>query len=417
MTLEGLKLHNPSVRMRIHKGPAELTEDILSKQLLQFECGQEKGKPVSFTASFDNHNGIFNVHALYTMRLTMTITFGYPQWTSSPYIATVRKLSTKINRSSTGNRMIYPSSFGTVTLEGYLFHTGSVLETQELASEGQYTFNGMKLSQAVRSIAKKLGYASRRIYVQDTLLDGSPEPVEETIQPAGYQNIRQFLIKKAAERGFEFTSDKSSFHFHAKDLGITNEQTITYFEGPDVLDLEVDGEYGIQMDIVKGNSVFVDKASVVKTGTDSTGSVVSVKLRDKANAKAGNKKLRLGSYLDHKEGITAISNKDRTFALSRLESMVRNKWKATLKLIGNPDIVYFSLIQLQNFGSLIDGSWRVTKYSHVFDTSGYTTTVGMVRQKTAKGKGKGKHKIGSVIGKDGKLAVVFGTTTVSKPKK
>ena len=75
--------------------------------------------------------------------------------------------------------------------------------------------------------------------------------------------------------------------------------------------------------------------------------------------------------------IKAVTPNARRKAVVRLKRHVLNRWKLKLKLVGDPRIFRGTVLDLENFGRIIDGKWTVLAAKHTINDSGYTTELAL----------------------------------------
>jgi hypothetical protein len=346
----------------------------------------------------------------------MGVTIGYPELPSHPMDITIRQIKgTMVRRPTT--EAPAPNAFGIVHMIGGVFKTKlhRKPEKDKKKLKGKTTVSAM-----VKLIARDAGYATNKIFVQETLADGSPEPVIDEITIPDHESYMAWVYQMAEERGFECITGDKEFHWHSETWETGREHVISYFKGPDLLDFSVDGDFRSNTKKVRGYGINpkLRKLVMYDAARDQTGL---------AYRKRSVQKVLKRPAINPEEVVTAIAPKVRERAIKRITARARAKWKLKLVLVGNPKIWRGTTLSLENFGPIIDGRWNVRGVRHKWDSTGYTTTLEL-RGYKGKGDKKGKmrpvlmlHPDGGRVGLafrwDGSLAELERRNKKSKRKK
>lgn len=389
MALENYKLINPWVSFEILGGPSGVTGADFRDALMDFKFKHAPGSQPKVEMQFDNSSGNLLNFAVLLIGLKLKVRFGYENLLSRPYIVPVKRVKgAAIGTMGRGLQSSRPDLYGAVTMTAPAY-----IDDEKHFQPKDAVWaptSPMPLSRAVKQIARKYGYRETGIFVQEKLgIDTEKESLFSKDQILEDETVEEFLYRKAKERGFKFWWDNKEFHWHGDDWKIKPHDTITYFEGPDLLDFEIEGDYNLNLTRVKSKGLNPKTGQLVSTVIDRGGKPVGI----------GGSPLRRGAdpkSVQSSEIVTSISKKSAESAVGRMMRQVLNRWKVKMTLVGNPTIFIGSALNLVNFGPVIDGVWYVREVEHVINQQGYTTIV--------KARGRKRLKQGPV-----KLSVVYDT--------
>jgi phage protein D len=405
MSLATADTLNPRVHFnQILRGPANITATDLERRLVKFEYSDDRKNPNKVTMEFDNSDGVIVNFAVLMVGLKIRLTFGYDALRSRTFDVTVYKVKGTMVRSPSTISPA-PTAAGVVTMEGKL----RTARVNRNAHKDVGHWKGVKMSQVASQIARSLGYRETKIFVEPKDADGNPEPRLEEVTIPKDMTYKVFMEKRAAELGFDFDMGRKEFHFHSEGWKKSPTEQIEYFYGPDLLDFSFDGDWKVNMARVrvggldpKRRKFFID----VRTGK-----------RGVARVDYMAQQKRPGASVE--DVIRAIPEKKRISASRRMASLLRRKWAINLTLVGNPRVLRGMRMTLGNFGPLIDGDWYVRGCKHVFDESGYTTTL-KLRAKSGKGGScprRLKFYVDPATGKRGVAGIVCRITKGNKGRK
>lgn len=361
-------------------GPKTITATDLQQNLMEMEYTHEDKKHPKFLFTFSNVSGkIFNAGVLLA-GLRLKVRFGYENLISRPFIAPIRRVAAlSLGEPGRSPRSPRPDVYGRVRFEAKALHWPVASNP---ADKPVFPGGAIKVSDAVRQIARGLGYKEKNIYVQEGLANtGIPEPILTNLAPLDIETAEQFLNAQAERRGFDFFVTDTEFHFHAKDWNQAVVETISYFKGPDLIDYSIDGDFNMSMTAVTAKSIDPYKVEPVAIVIGSSGAGAGV-----IQAPTGKRSDVTPKSIAPSDTVMSISSRAAEKAARRLVNHIKNRWKLNMTLVGNPRIFKGTALQLHNFGPLIDGIWFVEGVSHKFTTSdGYRTTLKASAKKAAKG--------------------------------
>ena len=399
MALEGYKLLNPWVSFDIIGGPRGITGADFRDALVSFKFSDKSdGKLPKFEMQFDNSSGRFLNFATLLIGLKLKIRFGYENLLSRPYTVPIKKIKGgAMGGVGKGVRSPMPDVYGVVAMEAL----GDVQKMNYSPKDDVWMpTSPMPLSRMVKQIARKYGFRETKIFVQEGLgIDTQKESLFDKSQIKDKETVREFLQRKAEERGFVFFIQRNEFHWHREDWKVKPHDTITYFEGPDLLSFALEGDYNLNLINVKAKALNPKTGKILSPVISNEGELIGL----------GGVPLRRGVPPEHaqpKDIVSSISLKAAEAAVARMTSHVLRRWKAKLTLVGNPSIFVGSALNLVNFGPVIDGTWYVREVEHVINPDGYTTTIQASARKRAK---RGRFVPVPVIDERGNIVGLGGT--------
>jgi len=424
MTLEGTNCINP--RLYIHKvHGAGLRPELLEQHLIRFEYIDEPKRRPHVSLTFENEDGAIMNLATIIMGLKMQVSWGYETLQTEPLMDIivhrirgnmVRPLSSgsqapdkprpygKSGRSKQGGSRF--SSAGVIEMDAAI----SAPTLRKTVGKNKAVYKNMRMHEIVKHIALTNGFSEKSIIIQNTMADGTQEPALSEVQLREHLSVEQFLADEAYQRGYVFRMHGGQFYWGAEDLAPSHEEDITYFEGPDLLSFEIDGDFRTNVSRAKARGLDPKNREIVsysgKTDALSFGFVqgpLAWSQRDSINVE---------------DVATTITNKKELKTLGRLVEHAKNKWLVKLTVVGNPRIFAGKLINLDNFGPLIDGAWRVRGCRHILDDTGYTTTTDLISADKRLGRCGPMKEITSYNTKTGKVSFGFvGVPCAAQKKK
>jgi hypothetical protein len=365
------------VKFDIIGGPDFLKGSDLEQALIKMEYIHTVRERPKFIFEFNNTSGkIFNFGVLLA-GLNLKVRFGYQHVMSRPFkVPVVRIAAASVGQPGVNPRSPRPGVYGTVKFEAKVHNW----KLSDKPDKDIFVGYGVKLSTAVRQIARAQGYRENQIFIQEGLaLNNQPEPILDQVHIHGMESAEQFLKDHAKFRGFNYSATRKAFHFHADDWKPQLCEAISYFKGPDLISYTIDGDFRMAVSQVTAKGVDPKSAKpVTYTFNQATNNVEGV-----IASSSGKRGDTNPESIAPNDIIVAISRRAIEKAARRLVNHIKNKWKIELTLVGNPSIFVGKALALDNFGPLLDGQWFVKEVRHVIDTTNGYRTIAKVQSKKA----------------------------------
>jgi len=383
MTLEGTNCLNPRLLIDKVQG-AGISPESLEAHLLRFEYIDEPKKRPHVSLTFENEDGAVMNLATLIMGLKMRVTWGYDTLQTKPMDIVVHRIRGNmvrplVSQSQAPDKPRPYGKSGRTKQGGSKYSSAGVIEMDAAIStpklriktgKNKSVYRGMRMSDVVRHLALSNGFDAKSVVIQDVLADGSKEPILPEIQLLAHLTVEQFLAEEAYRRGYVFRYHDGKFYWGAEDLQPSSTEDITYFEGPDLLSFEIDGDFRINVSKTKAKSLDVRNRDV--TSYDGQAKRLSY------GVVQGPQKFATRDTLNYDDVQPVLPERKELAALGKLAAYAKNRWIIKVTLVGNPRVFVGRLIHLKNFGVMIDGLWRVRGCRHVIDDTGYTTTTELV---------------------------------------
>jgi hypothetical protein len=391
MTLEGTNCLNPRLLIDKVQG-AGITPESLEAHLLRFEYIDEPKKRPHVSLTFENEDGAVMNLATLIMGLKMRVTWGYDKLQTKPMDIVVHRIRGNMVRplASQSQAPDKPRPYGKsgrTKQGGSKYSSAGVIEmdaaisTPKLrvkAGNNKSVYRGMRMSDVVRHLALTNNFDAKSVVIQDVLADGSKEPILPEIQLLDHLTVEQFLAEEAYRRGYVFRYHGGQFYWGSEDLQPSSAEEITYFEGPDLLGFEIDGDFRINVSRSKTKAFDVRSRDVLSYD----GQVKQLSY----GIVQGPQKFTTRETLKYDDVQPILPERKELAALGKLAAYAKNRWIIKVTLVGNPRVFVGRLIALKNFGAMIDGMWRVRGCRHLIDDTGYTTTTELVSADKAGGR-------------------------------
>lgn len=276
------------------------------------------------------------------------------------------------------------------------------------------TFENMSRSDVVKQIAIDNGYGTDDVqHIEDT------EVVYPTIVQARLTDA-QFIRRLAHREGFEWYIDFDGFHFRQRDMAQRPVRVIEW-GGPEVLQApsvenDVTGkpgsvrvasrnplerrtiEYnashlsetkrGVLGDVVEVPSFFENVATLEKEISTGSAAVATAAVTEARSYLIASQKT-----VAHQEIMTAASLLEaavQRFAAGRFRRAQHVAVKMTLPIVGDPNLLAKSVIELRNFGKRLSQRYYVKEVTHAVK-DGYKCTLKLISD------GSGGHSTKSAI--------------------
>jgi hypothetical protein len=259
-----------------------------------------------------------------------------------------------------------------------------------------------RLSDAAKEIARRLGYPSSKIFVEET-----EDLHSEIVIPHGVAPI-EWLEAVASKLGDWTCEAKKEFRFHTSDWDMAKKaprHSFTY-GGPDIINLQTDFDFRLPVPnelLLRGYSPrqrtgtfgsVKDKRAGAARGQGGTGALVytgdlagiSPDKNDRlAQSRARARSISRTHSYPFAAGPGALKHANNR-ALKSFRSKNLRAVKMGLTIVGNPDVWAKDKIEIKGTGNqLVDGVWFAKVVRHVFNGSTYVTQVDLEQSKKARG--------------------------------
>lgn len=290
------------------------------------------------------------------------------------------------------------------------FNNAQSLDGYNSPTEDERIFPVTRLSDAVREVAYRMGYANTSIFIQDTT-----DQVNSIVIPTGLP-YSVWLEKMASIWKWEFEA-KKEFHFHERRWRENKKKdklTLVY-GGPDVLDLRLDSDFrlpsprfvSVKVHRPTHRKVFGSVADPDNSAVTSTSLMLNINdTRKRVSGKVSR---------DHnlfRAEFFAAPGGGQSLAFEKAQSSFVSKQMRALQLqvriVGNPHLLSRDVIKVKGTGcQLVDREWYIEQAKHVFDGTTYVTELALRpptrrrkggRLVAAKARGRQKSRDGAVVG-------------------
>lgn len=262
-------------------------------------------------------------------------------------------------------------------------HVEGVLLDEKRTSR---TFTNMTRSQIVKQIADEGGYTPDRQFIQDTSV------VLGHVAQAALTNA-QFLKTLANKQGFQFFVDFDGLHWHERKTDQRPLRTFTWFSDAgqgDILD------WGIEKDHKRKptSCAFAGRDPIEKKdieGVANNSNVPRVALGDfvegidaVTGASLGTRAMNTAH--DERFPSSAHSNEDATeHAQGRYKNARLNTNRLWFDVVGDPQIVGKSIVELLNISKSLSGRYYVSELEHHISGKRYVTRFYTLRDASGTG--------------------------------
>jgi len=372
MSIGGYDPLHPHVRMKILSGPKGITEKHLYERLMHFEYTNEPKQKPRMEMHFDNSDGLAMNLAMVILGLQVRVVWGYDDLLSKPFDVTLRKIKGTAVRSPTSESPA-GDSMGIVKMDCDVAPVNSALL---IATNNKIWTENARVSAIGALLAKKMGFKqARKLFIQkegETLSDhvAYTDPVMRYFEVYDDEDLWTASQRLAATAGLEFYVEGDEFHFHRGSyLGGAAANTLNYFQGPDLLRWDVEGNYAVNL--AGGKVVSHDRDKLVVYSRDMNTGRMGAALTGKPA------EILKRTALNPKDVVRSVKANTLARLGGRLYRQIRDRWKLKFELVGDPRVMRGTKLMLHNFGPMIDSqdsktAWNVHGMRHVIDGSGYT---------------------------------------------
>ena len=249
-------------------------------------------------------------------------------------------------------------------------------------TEKDRVFHVTRISDAVREIARRIGYADRSILVQET-----KDVVNEVVIPTGW-TYADYLFEIADQLGFVAKFGRV-FEFHEprwKEATSKVAHKFVYGRDNSILDLTIDGDFRLPVPSIINmrahnptirRSQGAELTSVASAVGNQMGAVLWENSRQ-GRIQVPGQEMRERN-LTREETFTYAGAGQNLASHSAQKRMFDRNLRAlhlTLLIVGNPGVAARDLVQLGGTGTpLVDGMWYVGQAKHIFNGTTYVTSL------------------------------------------
>lgn len=250
-------------------------------------------------------------------------------------------------------------------------------------TEGSRVFQVHRLSDAIREIALRDGYAANRIFIQDT-----EDQVNSIVIPEG-MTTADFLRLSQERLGWHWKVTKDEFYFHEPRWKEGPDQEVrTYAYGSDdtILDLSLDMDFRLPIPRkvkTKAHNPLTRSTTIVDQ--DSVASGISNAATELTFIDADRDKHLRRDDIFMATGVT--QNLAGYRAQRSFFEKVQRAVQITLTVVGDPTLTAGEQIRITGTGTpIVDTVWFVEQVRHVFDGQTYVCVLALrVPRKPKKG--------------------------------
>ena len=263
-----------------------------------------------------------------------------------------------VNALTTVRSVVIKKASGYPTLEVEA-HAKSVLMDKEIKSR---VFEDMSHSEIVKEIAEENGYKGNRAIIDDTKVK------IRQVNQAGLTDA-QFLKHLANREGFEFYVDFDGLHWHERKLDQRPVRVFTYYNDPvrnEILAFQPDGDITKRPTRVKlqGRDPLKKQDIDVEASNEDTNNRAALgDVMEAIDLKTGESLGDRMKNTSHDETLpTTETDEDaaKRVADGRFKRAALNTIKVKITVIGDPDVVAKTVIELRGLGKKFSGKYYVS---------------------------------------------------------
>ena len=302
----------------------------------------------------------------------LEVSFGYPGNSSPPRSVSVTKV--------TGSIVLAVEALGGAALLHRHKRTRS--------------WQNLTLSGIARAVAEEAGYGPELQQIQET-----GDVVDHVTQAA--ITDAQLMRELCRRTGWVWYVDVDGFHFHPRRTGQRPARKFVWYTDPgrgDVLSWNVENDIfarkaggvtakGIDPATKKPVSATADNASDADTTQLAPERLVITGVSERDGTSTGDTVQESGSSTVV-PGATSQKDAEQK-AKAAYQSNQLTSAQVSLECRGDPALRAKSVVQLEQFGAVIDGNYYAKEVDHKLGASGYTMTVKVMRGGTGAGAGAG----------------------------
>lgn len=335
-------------------GLADVTSQVdESTRVLSLRFEDDEQKPAKLTLTIENQDLVHLDLPLWRNGNVVEFQFGYVGNMSPPRTAVIQSVK----------------GFTTLTVEAQGSDTLMNRRTRE-----DRVFENMKRSDAVREVLREYGYTDDQLRIEDT----------KVVHPQitqGPATDYAFIKQLAWREGFEFFIDFDGVHFHKRELGQRPIKAYRWFteqKKGELLSVSIEDDLSgpqkkVGAIVVRGRDPMTKESFEVRADNDSVQRktlmpVMSV-LAVSAGTQAGGNAAQLALLGAVGSEVTMVSNEvtralAERQAAAHFEKVQMRATKLTLSVLGEPNLIAKSVIDVQGIGQTYSGLYYVRTATH-----------------------------------------------------
>jgi len=367
----------PFYLVRVVRGQitTDVTERVVSVDYIEKECSgtAQTGGADKCAVNFDNFDlANFGPSPFVRTGDRMEVSFGYPGNSSPPRQVSVTSVK------------------GSVVLAVEALGGASLLHRHKRSRPWQ----NITLAGIARTVAEEAGYGPDLQQVDETF-----DVVDHVTQ--GNITDAQLMRELCRRTGWVWYVDVDGFHFHPRRTGQRPVRKFVWYTDPgigDVLSWNIENDIfarktggvtakGIDPVTKKPVEAHADNATDTATTQLAPERLVVTGISEKDGTSTGDTVQESGSSTVL-PGATSQKDAEQK-ARAAYQSSQLTSAQVSLECRGDPVLRAKSVVQLENFGAVIDGNYYAKEVAHKLSASGYTMTVKLMRGGTGAGAGAG----------------------------
>lgn len=244
------------------------------------------------------------------------------------------------------------------------------------------TFENLTRSEIVRLVARENGYGEDAVDIQDTEIR-YPHVVQAGTTDA------QFIRRLSHLEGFEFYVDFDGFHWHERRLDQRPVKTLTWYieqRRSEIISINIKNDVSALPGRVRVRRrdpiAREDVESSADNETDSNRGLLGTVLGIASPSEGASSGQLLTSQESTTTGGSSESAASERDATSRFRRAQQQAVKMTLTMIGDPNILAKSVVNVQGIGQRLSGNYYVTEATHELGSNGYTLRLELIKDAT-----------------------------------
>lgn len=333
----------------------------LGDRLIGFTFEDSDNKTDKASIQIDNWDLLFFDSQLIVKGAKLEVSWGYPDRMSPVRELVVRKVK----------------GFTTLQIEA---HAKSVLMNREQKCR---VFENVTRADVARQIAEENGFTGSFVEVEDT------EEVFECINQAAETDAR-LLTRLGRREGFRFYVDQTGFHWHSRRFDQPPTRAYRYYTDPDqgdILSVSLDndvfskpGRSRVRGRDPRRRTTIDASGSDADTSRDSLGDVIEV-----VDPETGTTSLdRRNATSSVRSSAASTEARARREANARFRTSSRQTVKLKLRVVGDPEQLAKTIIDVQGISSFLSGKYYVKSAKHIISSSGYTLDLDCTKDGTGR---------------------------------
>lgn len=244
------------------------------------------------------------------------------------------------------------------------------------------TFENLTRSEIVRFVARDNGYGDDAVDIQETDVR-----FEHVVQ--ANMTDAQFLRRLAHQEGVEFYVDFDGLHWHERRLDQNPVKTITWYvdQGQsEVISINIKNDVTALPGRVRVRGRDPINRRDISERADNAEDISRALLDRKLAVVSPDEGAQSGQLLVASESTTSTKPANaegaKGTATGRFRRAQQQAVKMTLTMIGDPNILAKSVIEVQGIGQRLGGNFYVTEAVHELGPSGYILRLELIKDST-----------------------------------